>query len=243
MTRGSDHNPKGYWNELHAEELERQREQEELEEILLEGRWVSAKQALKMAMVGGDTRDDAVAFIRAQATRERKQRPALRVRAKLSQAREISGSLTTRRDRIVHGYEWDGEVKEGHWGSGTFVLATRHSLGRTVTLTGTEFSLDDLEEILGTDSSEPPVSPLGTSNIRPAPAETQVGRSRGRPAGPGYAIGDIPAFERMRILIKEGKQKTTAAKIADRELNPGKATSAWERYRKTYDAWLKSMGD
>jgi hypothetical protein len=247
MTSESDPRSPTYWQSLDEQYRAKEKEQERLERILLEGRWVSAQQALEIAMKSGDTRDDAAEFLRAMAAGERKQRPALRVRARTAEAQDTIGNRTMRRDRIVHGYEWDGEVVRSHWGSGTFVLKTKQILGRTLTLSSAEFSLDDLESLF-TDQA-PTAQPCvedrsskddAVKNEMPVKQE----RPRGRPKGRGYQDADIPALIAMRILIeKQGKLITTAAKEVGRDLHPKSTIEHWERYRRAYPKWIRGMDD
>lgn len=138
----------GYWRGLEAEEREKRRVQEELERPQLEGRWVSAAKALTLASVSGDVQD-AKSFLIASAAQTLNNKPTLRTRAETAQARTQYTTDPVRRNRIVHIYEWDGETSAAFWQTGFFKLRNPRMLGRELTLTNVEFSLDDLEQLIG----------------------------------------------------------------------------------------------
>lgn len=68
-------------------------------------------------------------------------------------------------------------------------------------------------------------------------------RGPGRPRGAGYQRADVASFERMRELISGGAPVATAAKQVERELDPKASGHHWERLRKAYPQWLKSLGE
>lgn len=183
-----------YWRRLDAEEQDRKRRQEESERPLLEGRWISASEALRLASVDGES-SSARKFLVTSAAETMNNRPMLRTRAVTAHARTQFTADPVRLDRIVHSYEWDGEVLTAFWKTGLFKLKTRHVSGRELTLTGVEFSLDDLEKLIGSADRVDDPTDRRTDLELSTDAEVSGKPRLGRPSTGGFSSSDVPAFE------------------------------------------------
>jgi len=144
-----------YWRELEKEEKQKRVRREELERPLLEGTWITAADALMFLQASADVIDPKE-FILKAAAREHNKHPMLRAKAETAKESPTDVMEPVRRNRIVHPYEWDGIVEFAAWPSGFFELKSRHfSARRIVTLTGVQFSLCDLEAIVGVARIDP----------------------------------------------------------------------------------------
>lgn len=143
-----------YWRELETEEKQRRARLEDLERPLLGGEWIEAADALKFLQSYADV-GDPKAFLLQAVVREHNSRPLLRTKAETAKEIPTDVMEPVRRNRIVHAYEWDGDVLFAAWATGFFELKSRHfSARRTVTLTGVQFSLCDLRAIVGAPCSD-----------------------------------------------------------------------------------------
>ncbi len=233
----SDHPPRR-WLQPTAEDLRVIEEEEALERPLLKGRWVSAMTARDLAMNGADQRN-AEAFLLRAAAKEHNRRPMLRTKAAKAETVPPRFRLPVRRDRIVHSFDWDGKILAAQWQAGFFELRSRHFSDRTVTLIGVEFSLDDLEGLLGPHCRSASTPPAATD---PAPFSTEqklvtTAKRHGRPKGTGLVNADAPFIEEMRHLLDANPALSptkAAQQVAARAAGDGTFESKVTRLVKAY---------
>lgn len=229
------------WLTPRPEDLEVIQQQEELEKPLLEGRWLLAAKALEYAMTGAD-RQNAEAFLTRCAAAEHDKRPMLRVKAARAETTPRAFPLPIRRDRIVHNYEWQGEVLVAHWQAGFFQLRSRHFSERVLTLTGVQFSHDDLEALIG--ASMPPSAEHQAGLTSDVESENTFkgsdAKRLGRPPGSGsYHEADLPLLAEMQQLIADQIvfSVTSAAKeVVSKAVGAGTEENKIARLRKAYKA-------
>lgn len=167
----SDNDPDdGLPNDLSAElhRLDEARRLEDAEEKaeyahLYEGEWLRMGDARQELVLRGSTPDEAAGTLHRWLITNDGQRPHLRARAERA-TRIFSGGQQhypkIRRDCIVHGWEWDGDLAFADWGAGTFDVRERPTgSGEADTrlhLIGVRVSKADLDRRLAYGASDEP---------------------------------------------------------------------------------------
>lgn len=182
--------------------LANQREREaaedaEAEAHLRAGDWMSTADALSLLMEQGSLREEAIGSLIMWLVGNDGQRPYLRARADHA-IREFKGPhfkpAESKRDRIIHGWEWKAKFLQAGWGTGTFLLQEEEdgdfsAFRCELRLFGVRVSKDDLERRLRLGSSatgndevaaetptaSPPVSqPPSSKRMSPVSTEWQA---------------------------------------------------------------------
>lgn len=238
------------------ERLAKEREREaaedaEAEAHLRAGDWMSTAEALSLLMERGSLREEAIGSLRMWLVSNDGQRPYLRARADHA-IREYKGPhfkpSEVKRDRIIHGWEWDAEFLLADWGTGTFRLREAgddlSAFVWELRLVGVTLSRDDLDRRLGVKSErleDASVSEVERADQKACFEPASDAPKRGRPKGLGFRITDVPALEAMHKKIQAGALLTTAAKEVESELFKQSSETHWERWRKAYPRWRSSL--
>lgn len=139
-----------------ANEREREAaEDAEAEAHLRAGNWMSTADALVLLMDRGSPREEAIGSLRMWLVGNDGRRPYLRARADHA-IREFKGAhfkpAESKRDRIIHGWEWNAKLLQADWGTGTFLLQEEDdglsAFRCELRLFGVRVSKDDLEKRL-----------------------------------------------------------------------------------------------
>jgi len=116
-------------------------------------------------------------------------------------------------------------------GSGTSLHAVVGTEGQPASWRNLRFHADDLRHVFAAEK---------TNSDQPLP--DLMPRKRGRPLGSVKRDAtDILAYEKMHPLVLAGTPITTAAKIVERELIPGKGVSRADTWRKNYLKWADGV--
>lgn len=230
---------------------ERRKVEEERAEFaqLYAGEWMSTSAALAALAERGSTRAAAEATLLLWLQTNDGQRPHLRARAdraiRTFPTRTVYNN-STKRDAIIHSWEWVEEIATADWGTGTFKIKSRDEgdgeASYELQLFSVSVSQDDIIRRLRPSSITTSLQPRMIAPEEVATPSDKINR-RGRPPGRRFQQGDVIALQRMKTLIMEGNPLASAAKQAERELFSNTKTSHWDRLRKAYPFWLNSLDD